>query len=208
MLKVALTGGMATGKSYVRMRVAARGVPTVDADAIVHELLAAGSDLSDEIASRFGRRMLLPNGAVDRRALGAVVFDDAAARRDLETIVHPRVYERITGWMAIEAQGGARWVLADIPLLFETHHEGDFDRVIVAACPTEEQIRRLVQRDGLAESAALARLAAQWPVAEKARRATDVVDTSGTFEFTDRQVDAICADLDDASADGAGDRRR
>jgi dephospho-CoA kinase len=204
MLKVALTGGVATGKSHVRARVAARGVPTVDADAIVHDLLAAGSDLSVEIASRFGRRMVLGNGAVDRRALGAVVFGDAAARRDLETIVHPRVYERITRWLAVQSSGGARWVLADIPLLFETHHEGEFDRVIVAACPPEEQVRRLAERDGLEESAALARLAAQWPIAEKARRATDVVDTSGTFEFTDSQVDAICRALDDRCAARAG----
>jgi dephospho-CoA kinase len=204
MLKVALTGGVATGKSYVRARVAARGVPTVDADAVVHDLLAAGSELSVEIASRFGARMVLGDGAVDRRALGAVVFGDAAARRALETIVHPRVYERITRWMAVQAGRGAQWVLADIPLLFETQHEGVFDRVIVAACSPEEQVRRLAQRDGLAESAALERLAAQWPIAEKARRATDLVDTSGTFEYTDQQVDAICKALDDTCAARAG----
>jgi dephospho-CoA kinase len=110
--------------------------------------------------------------------------------------------------MALQALGSARWALADIPLLFETRHEGDFDRVIVAACSPEEQIRRLVQRDGLTEPAARARLAAQWPIAEKARRASDVVDTSGTLEFTDRQVDAICRLLDDACAARTGDGRQ
>jgi dephospho-CoA kinase len=205
MLRVALTGGIATGKSYVRARVLARGVPTVDADAIVHDLFADGSGLPVEIARRFGAGVVRSDGTVDRRALGALVFDDASARRELEAIVHPRVYERIAAWVALQAQGGARWALADIPLLFETHHEGEFDRVVVAACPPEEQVRRLAKRDGLAESAALARLAAQWPIGEKVARATDVVDTSGTFDNTDRQVDAICLALDDACAVGGDD---
>jgi dephospho-CoA kinase len=138
------------------------------------------------------------DGAIDRRALGALVFQDAEARRALEAIVHPRVYDRITGWMAAQAGRGAAWALAEIPLLFETGHEGDFDRVIVAACSPEEQVRRLVERDGLSESAAHARLAAQWPIAEKARRASDLIDTSGSLDETNRRVDAICAALDEA----------
>jgi dephospho-CoA kinase len=208
MLAVALTGGIATGKSYVRARIAARGAPTVDADAIVHDLLDGGSDVAVEIARRFGAAMVRPDGTVDRRALGALVFEDASARGDLEAIVHPRVYARIAAWMALQSRRGARWALADIPLLFESHHEGEFDRVVVAACSPDEQVRRLAKRDGLAESAARARLAAQWPIGEKVRRATDVVDTSGTFEDTDRQVDAVCLALDDACAGPVGDRRR
>jgi dephospho-CoA kinase len=199
MLKVALTGGIATGKSYVRTRIAARGVPTLAADAVVHELFAAGSDVAVEVADRFGKAMMRPDGAVDRRALGPLVFRNESARRDLESIVHPRVYERIGAWMALQAQGGAGWALAEIPLLFETGREGQFDRVIVAACAPDQQLQRLVQRDGLAESAARARLAAQWPIAEKVRRATDVIDTSAMFEDTDRQVDVICGRLDDLS---------
>ena len=207
MLEVALTGGIGTGKSYVRTRIAARGVPAIDADAIVHELFSAGSDVTAGVVRRFGGGVLLRDGTVDRRALGALVFEDASARRDLEAIVHPRVYERIGGWMAHQAQAGAWWALADIPLLFETRHEGDFARVIVVACSPEEQIRRLVQRDGVTESDALARLAAQWPIAEKVERATDVVDTSGTFESTDRQVDAVRERLDGISRRRAEDRR-
>jgi dephospho-CoA kinase len=192
MLKVALTGGIATGKSYVRARVAAHGVPTVDADAVVHALFSAGTEVTAEVARRFGPGVLLEDGRVDRRALGALVFKDVSARRDLEAIVHPRVYERIAEWAASQERAGARWVLADIPLLFETGREREFDRVVVVACPPEEQVRRIMRRDGLSEAVALARLAAQWPIAEKVRRATDVVDTSGAFEETDRQVDAIC----------------
>jgi dephospho-CoA kinase len=200
MLKVALTGGIATGKSYVRGRIAARGVPTLDADAVVHALFSSGSDTAAEVARRFGADVVLPDGGVDRKALGGVVFSDPAARRDLEAIVHPRVYLRIAEWAAAPAQAGARWILADIPLLFETRRQGDFDRVIVAACPAEEQVRRLARRDGLPEAAALARLATQWPIAEKVRLATDVVDTGGTFDETDRQVDALCRAIDLAAA--------
>jgi dephospho-CoA kinase len=196
MLKVALTGGIATGKSYVRGRIAARGVPTVDADAVVHALFSSGSDVAAEVARRFGPGVVLPGGGVDRKALGVVVFGDPTARRELEAIVHPKVYQRIAEWVAAPEQAGAPWVLADIPLLFETRRQGDFDRVIVAACPAQEQVRRLIQRDGLSAVAAAARLAAQWPIAEKVRLATDVVETGGAFAETDRQVDALCLAID------------
>ncbi len=197
MLRVALTGGLATGKSYVRGRIASRGVPTIDADAVVHELFAPGSETTRDIVGRFGPDMVAGDGAVDRRALGALVFHDAEARRALEAIVHPRVYDRIVRWMSAQAVRGARWALAEIPLLFETGHEGDFDRVIVAACSPEEQLRRVAARDGLPDSAARARIAAQWPIAEKARRATDLIDTSSSLADSDRQVDAVCAALDE-----------
>jgi len=197
MLRVALTGGLATGKSYVRGRIASRGVPTIDADAVVHELFAPGSETTRDIVGRFGPDMVAGDGAVDRRALGALVFHDAEARRALEAIVHPRVYDRIVRWMSAQDVRGARWALAEIPLLFETGHEGDFDRVIVAACSPEEQLRRVAARDGLPDSAARARIAAQWPIAEKARRATDLIDTSSSLADSDRQVDAVCAALDE-----------
>ncbi len=208
MLKVALTGGLATGKSYVRGRIASRGVPTIDADAIVHELFAPGAETSRAIVARFGPRMTVDGGAVDRRALGALVFEDAEARRALEAIVHPRVYDRIDRWMSAQAARGAGWVLAEVPLLFETGHEGDFDRVIVVACSPDEQVRRVAERDGLPEADARARLAAQWPIGEKTRRATDRIDTSGSFADVDFQIDAICATLDEMGRASAPDVER
>jgi dephospho-CoA kinase len=99
-------------------------------------------------------------------------------------------------------------VLAEIPLLFETGHEGDFGRVIIAACSPEAQVRRVAERDNLSEAAARARIAAQWPIAEKARRATDLIDTSGTLKETDRQVDAVCAALDELGRAPARDLER
>ena len=202
MLRVALTGGIATGKSYVRARVALRGVPTVDADALVHELLAAGSEATAEVARRFGERVLGDGGAVDRRVLAALVFEDATARRDLEAILHPRVYVRIGEWAALQARAGARWILADVPLLFETGHERDFDRVIVTLCPPDEQVRRVMAREGTGEAAARARLSAQWPADAKAARATDVIDTGGTVETTNARVDAICRKMDEEAGGG------
>ncbi len=197
MLKVALTGGIATGKSYVRARVASRGVPTLDADALVHEQLAAGTEAAAEVVRRFGEGVLGADGAVDRRVLAALVFEGERARRDLEAILHPRVYARIEQWESLQAEAGARWTLADIPLLFETGRERDFDRVIATICAPDEQVRRVMARSGCSEAAARSRVAAQWPAATKAARATDVVDTGGTFERTDRQVDAICQKLDE-----------
>jgi dephospho-CoA kinase len=191
MLKVALTGGIATGKSYVRARIAAHGVAAIDADAIVHELLGAPGAVTAGIERRFGRRVVRPDGTVDRQALGAIVFTDGTARRHLEAILHPPVYDRIASWMAARQAEGAGWALADIPLLFETGREADFDRVIVASCDPEEQVRRVMRRDGLPDAAARARVASQWPIAEKVRRASDVVDTGGTFADTDRQVEAL-----------------
>jgi dephospho-CoA kinase len=199
MLKVALTGGIATGKSYVRARIAAQGVPTVDADVLVHQLFGPGTDVTASVARRFGTGVVRADGRVDRKELGAVVFGDPEARRELEAIVHPRVYEKIAGWAAEQQHDGALWILADIPLLFETRHEGDFDRVIVAACPRDDQVRRVMLRDRLIEADAFARVAAQWPIADKVRRATDVIDTGGSFEATDRQIEALCLRIAEAA---------
>lgn len=191
-LRVALTGGIATGKTYVRRRLHALGVPTIDADAIVHELLSPGSRTAARVVERFGAAAVGPDGAIDRRALGALVFSDAAARRDLEALVHPEVLAVIDAWFATAApRGSCGWAAADIPLLFETGHEESFDKVVVAACEPAEQLKRVMARDSLGEADARARLAAQWPIALKAARADFVVWTDGTCAATDRQVDEL-----------------
>jgi dephospho-CoA kinase len=193
MLRVALTGGIATGKSDVLARLASRGVPTIDADALVHQALAAGSPAVARIAERFGPRVVAPDGSVDRRALGAVVFSDEPARRALEALLHPDVYRRIDEWFA--GLPPVPFAVADVPLLFETGHESRFDRVIVTACSPATQLARVQARDGLSEEEARWRLQAQWPVEEKVRRADYVVDTSGACEETDRQVERLALEL-------------
>ncbi len=196
MWRVALTGGIATGKSYVRAAVAGRGVPTIDSDRIVHELLARGTDTTAAVEARFGPAVIHADGAVDRSALGRLVFSDAAARADLERIIHPSVYERIFAWAAEQEARGARWALADVPLLFETGRQAAFDRVVVAACDPELQVRRVVARNGVSESDARARLAAQWPIAEKVRLADYVITTDGSFAETDGQIAGFVAGMD------------
>jgi dephospho-CoA kinase len=195
MLKVAVTGGIGTGKSVVLSEFAACGAPVVDADAVVHETLRAGSPAIGDIRARFGEAVLTAAGDVDRARLGAVVFQDDAARRDLEAILHPAVYRQITDWMDRQQAEGAAVAVAEIPLLYETGHEGDFDCVVVTACEGEEQVRRTVGRSGLSEADARRRIAAQWPLAEKANRADFVIRTDATVEETRRQARAVWAAL-------------
>jgi dephospho-CoA kinase len=194
MQRVALTGGIATGKSYVRASFEALGTPTLDSDGLVHELLGGDPAVISAVRLRFGEAVLDRAGAVDRAALGRVVFADRAARADLERLIHPIVYRRIGDWFTRLAAGGTTWALADVPLLYETGHAADFDRVIVAACAPSVQLARLRSR-GLAEAEARARIASQWPTGEKERLADDIVWTDGTFADTDRQVRAIVEGL-------------
>lgn len=192
MRRVALTGGIATGKSWVLRRFAAHGLPTIDADRLAHDVLAPGTPGAARVASRFGPAVVATDQTIDRRALAGIVFGDRAAREELEAIVHPAVYQEIARWFdALPASTVAG--VADIPLLFETGHEHDFDEVVVTACEPEEQVRRLISRDGLTDAEARARLAAQWPIAEKVARAGSVIDTGGSHEATNAQVDAIVA---------------
>lgn len=191
MLKVALTGGIATGKSYVLEQFRRRGIPCLDADLLAHGVTAAGTEATAAIAARFGADMLTADGAVDRAKLGPVVFTDPAARRELEAIVHPAVYRAIAaGLRAFELVGDGRFAVVDVPLLYETGAEKNFDRVIVTTCSPELQVARLIER-GMIEAGARQRLDAQWPSEKKASRADFVVRTDGTFEDTDRQVDEI-----------------
>jgi len=194
-LRVAMTGGIATGKSYVRAKLARSGVPTLDADAIVHELLGPGTAVTGAVVERFGPGVAGPDGGVDRRALGRIVFADEKARAALEAIIHPAVYERIAAWLASQAESGASLAVADIPLLYETRREGEFDAVVVVACRPGRQVQRVMARDGLPEAAARARLEAQWPIDRKVERAAFVIRTDGTFEDTDRQVEDVLARL-------------
>jgi dephospho-CoA kinase len=197
MLKIGLTGGIATGKSYVRRHLETRGVPTIDADTVAREVVAPGTPGHDAVVDRFGLAVVGPSGAIDRPALGTIVFADAAARRDLEAIVHPAVHAAILSWLDARARDAGAWLaVADIPLLFETGRRYPFDAIVVAACPPEVQLARVVARDQLTEDAARQRLAAQWPIDEKVRLADYVVWTDGGYEATDRQVDEVIAALE------------
>ena len=197
LLRVALTGGIATGKSYALARLGRRGVPTIDADRVARDVVRPGRPAWAALVERFGTDICRPDRQVDRARLGGIVFRDAAARADLEAIVHPPVRQAIADWFeareaeAREAEAREAFAVADIPLLYETGREGSFDRVVVTACPPEVQERRIVARDGLPVAEARRRIEAQLPIEHKAARADFVIRTDGTFEETDRQVDAV-----------------
>lgn len=187
MRRVALTGGIATGKSYVAARLRAAGIPVVDADVLAREAVAPGSPGLAAVVARFGPGVLTGDGGLNRAALGEQVFQDAAARRDLEAIIHPEVRAGIDRFFA-ELPPQTPAAVADIPLLFETNRASDFDAVVVAACPREMQVERVMARDGLPRAQAEARVAAQLPIDDKVARATYVIRTDGTFAETDAQV--------------------
>ncbi|MCM3880405.1 MAG: dephospho-CoA kinase [Vicinamibacterales bacterium] len=188
MLRIALTGGIATGKSYVLRKLRERRLATIDADDVVHAALGPNTPATKAIAGQFGEAFLKPDGSVDRKLLGARVFGDRQARQALEAIIHPVVYEELRKWYgALDTAIG----VASIPLLFETGHEGDFDYIVVTACTRDQQMQRLVERDGLPEKEARQRLAAQMSTEEKINRADFVVSTEGTKADTDAQVDRL-----------------
>ncbi len=168
-------------------------MPLIDADKLAREAVERGTRGLDAIVERFGSNMLRDDGTLDRSALARIIFSDRTSRADLEAIVHPEVYRRIREWSA--NLSGVQAAIADIPLLFETGHTHDFDKIIVCACEPEEQVRRLITRDRLSAEDARARLAAQWPIEEKVARADYVIRTDGTYADTDRQVARVYESL-------------
>ena len=185
---MALTGGIATGKSYVRAKFEELGVPTIDADTLARQAVAPGTEGLAAVVRRFGAGVLDPSGALDRRKLAQIVFTDAAARRDLEAIVHPFVRAQADAWFRRLDAARHPIAIADIPLLYETGGDSLYAAVIVTACDPEEQVRRIVARDQVTEADARQRIAAQMPIEEKVRRADYVIRTDGSHEETARQV--------------------
>jgi dephospho-CoA kinase len=186
---IGVTGGIATGKSTVDRMLEAHGAAVIDADELAREVVLAGEPALDEVAARFGRDLIQPDGTLDRTRLGEIVFADPEARRDLERITHPRILELMQQRVAAALAGPAPLVAVDIPLLFENEREGMFEGVLLVYAPREVQLRRLHERNGLDESAALQRLAAQLPIDEKRARATWVIENNDGLEATQRAVD-------------------
>ncbi|HEY8417012.1 MAG TPA: dephospho-CoA kinase [Limnochordales bacterium] len=204
---IGLTGGIASGKSTVAAMFAELGAAVVSADEIAREVVEPGEPALEEIRTVFGPEVLLPDGRLDRRRLGAIVFADPERRRRLEAILHPRIRARMRE--RIEAAAGAgRPVVAEIPLLFESPPSRALvDVTVVVYVDREQQLARLVARDGLSPAEAEARLAAQLPLEEKARLADYVIDNRGGLEHTRAQVRRVWEELVQG-ADGGPDRPR
>jgi dephospho-CoA kinase len=188
LIRVALTGGIATGKSHVRAAFERLGAPTIDSDLLARQAVAPGSPGLDKVVARFGTGFLDGSGALNRRAMADLVFRDADARRDLERIIHPEVRHATDLWFRSLDPAAHPFAIADIPLLFESGREGDFDAVVATTCEPDTQIQRLMMRDSLSEPEARQRIAAQLPLPQKVRRADFVIDTDGSYEQTDTAV--------------------
>jgi dephospho-CoA kinase len=195
MLQIALTGGIAAGKSTVSARLAEHGAIVVDSDVLAREVVAPGTDGLAAIEAAFGSSVISDDGSLDRAALGAIVFSDAAARDTLNGITHPRIRARSKQLVA-EASADAV-IIHDIPLLFETARERlhSFDRILVVEADDATRLNRLVTLRGMAVDEAERRIASQATNADRRSIATDVIDSNGTRDETLRQVDEFWGSL-------------
>jgi dephospho-CoA kinase len=182
-----LTGGIATGKSYVATKFKDAGVPVVDADVLSRDVVAPGTPGLAAVRKRFGPDAVRRDGTMDRVRMAQIIFKDKRARLDLEAIIHPAVQKAIDEFFAALPKR-TPFAVADIPLLFETGRDKQFDQVIVVACPRETQLQRLMERNKLTREDAERRLRAQLPIDQKAAKATHVIRTDKSFEDTDKQV--------------------
>ena len=198
MMRVGLTGGVASGKSTVSEILVELGAVLIDADVLAREVVARGTPGLEAVVAEFGAELLTPDGDLDRAAMGALVFADADARKRLEAIVHPLVFERI---MALESQAPDDAVVVhDIPLLAESGRADTFDAVLVVHAPAELQVERMTRDRGWTREEAEARIAAQASSEERLAVATHVIDNTGSVDELRDRVEAVYASLRDAAA--------
>jgi dephospho-CoA kinase len=195
MLRLGLTGGIASGKSAVAAMLREMGFAVLDADSLAHRLIEPGNPAYDEVLQEFGQAVLAPGGRVDRAKLSAIVFNDRARLDRLNAIVHPRVAEivfrQFSEWERVGTRDAA---FVEAALLIESGIHKKLDGLVVAWCEPQQQLERLVAR-GLSEVEARRRIAAQLPVAEKLRLATEKIDCSGSLEQTRLQVQSLATKL-------------
>ena len=198
MILIGLTGGIASGKSTVSKLLSSKGALVIDADQIAREVVEPGTPAHNEIVERFGNEVTSDDGSIDRSALGEIAFANADARRDLEAITHPRIYEEIIRRLD-EAGSSDGVVVLDAALLVET--AGDrgrnlaLDALVVVAAKVEDQIERMAKDRGMAEEQARARMSAQAAQEKKLAMADYILDNRASLKMLERNVDALWDDL-------------
>lgn len=191
MLRLGITGGIASGKSVVARMLRDLGFPVIDADSLGHELMEPGTPAFSEIVSEFGAGVIDAAGRIDRTKLAAVVFANRGKLDKLNAILHPRVEQEMARKFAeFERDGAAAAAFVEAALLVEAGYQKRLDGLVVAWCEPEQQIERLRAR-GMSEEEARKRIASQMPVEEKLKYATEKIDCSGTIEETQLQVEAL-----------------
>jgi dephospho-CoA kinase len=197
MLRIGLTGNIASGKSTVARALAQHGATVVDADQLAREAVAPGQPALAAIARRFGSEVLLPDGTLDRGALRNLVFADDEARAALNAIVHPEVARLRTERAAVAAAAGVTVFVDEIPLLFEVGLAAEFDAIVFVDAPEAERLRRLVRDRGLPEPVARAMMASQGEAAPKRAQATWIIDNAGTRAELLERVASVWQDMQD-----------
>ncbi|HYM09358.1 MAG TPA: dephospho-CoA kinase [Bryobacterales bacterium] len=196
MLKVGLTGGLATGKTHVAGVLAGLGCHVLSADEIGHQVLLPGGEAYDDVRKEFGPQILGADGRIDRRLLATQVFEHPERLEKLNLLVHPHVIRREELWLAqIRAAEPRAIAVIEAAILIETGSYKRFDRLILTVCSPEVQVRRHMERSGESEAETRARLARQMPLEAKRRYADYVIDTSGSREDTGRQVREVFRQL-------------
>ncbi|WP_223924024.1 dephospho-CoA kinase [Geobacter sp. AOG2] len=188
---IGLTGGVATGKSSVARFFQERGVPVIDADQLAREAVRPGSPCLAQLVALFGAGVLNPDGGLDRKRVGSIVFGDAEKRRLLEAVLHPEIRRLAEERIARAAEAGQRTLIYMAPLLIEAGVTDRVDEIWVVTVRPEIQLERLMARDGIDREAAGRIIASQMPLAEKERHGRVVIDNSGTPEETRLLLAAI-----------------
>ena len=192
-MRVGLTGGIASGKSTVAAMLVELGAVLIDGDALAREVVARGTPGLARVVEQFGEELLTPEGDLDRPALGRIVFSDEAARKRLEAITHPLIFERYAELEAAAAREDL--VVHDIPLLAESGRADSFDEVIVVDAPPELQIERMMRDRGWTREEAESRIAAQASREDRLAIATYVIDNTGTLDELRARVEEVYAEL-------------
>ena len=196
MLRVGLTGGLASGKSFVGEALASLGCHLLKADELGHQLLMPGTPVYEKVVAEFGPAILDSEGRIIRRALASLVFADPQRLARLNAIVHPAVIEEEERWMQVVAARDPHGIaVVEAAILIETGSYRRFDKIVLAVCPDELQIERAMKRDGLSREEALQRLQRQMPLEEKRKFADYIIDTSGPKEQTLAQVRRLYEEL-------------
>ena len=188
-----LTGGIGCGKSLVAKLISEAGVPIVDADQVAREVVKPGTKYYAEIVERFGKSVLAPDGRIDRKTLGGIVFADPARRAELESITHPPIREGIEAALAELEGAGHHAAVVEAALLHENRRASRFEAVVCVYCDPGTQLQRIVARDGIPPGEAQKKIGAQMDSREKARLSDHVIDNSGSPEETKCQILALLA---------------
>jgi dephospho-CoA kinase len=192
MYLVGLTGGIASGKSYVASLLEELGASTIDADQVARDVVIPGSSGLVQVVAEFGYEILLPSGELDRAKLGNIVFSDSAKRLELESILHPLIKARTTQLISEQVSD---LVVYAVPLLVEANVDYPFDAIITVEAGVENQVSRLIQSRAMPEAEARARILAQTSSSKREARADFVIDSSGTKEQTQKQVEKVWIQL-------------